>query len=122
MSKVLIAEDDKFLLMAYAAKMKKAGFDAVLANNGAEAVQKAVSENPDIILLDLVMPEKDGFEALADLKKDAKTKKIPVIILSNLGQEEDIEKGKKLGAADYLIKSDISIKGVVEKINSILKK
>ena len=122
MIKVLIAEDDKFLLMAYAAKMKKDGFDAVIASDGEEAIAKAKSESPDIILLDLVMPKKDGFDALADLKKDPQTKGIPVVILSNLGQDDDIKKGKELGAVDYLVKSDISIKDVVAKVNEVLGK
>ena len=110
MPKVLVAEDDKFLLMAYSTKMKKSGYDTVIAANGEEAVVKAQSENPDIILLDLVMPKKDGFEALEELKSNPKTKNIPVVILSNLGQDEDVKKGKEFGAADYLVKSDISIK------------
>jgi len=122
MPKVLVAEDDRFLSKAYGAKLKKEGFDVILAMNGEEAVEEAKNKKPDIILLDLVMPRKDGFEALSDLKKDASTKSIPVIILSNLGQEEDIIKGKELGAVDYLVKSNIAIREVVEKIREVLKK
>lgn len=122
MAKVLVAEDDKFLSKAYAAKLKKTGFEVIVAMNGIEAVQKAKSDKPDIILLDLVMPKKDGFEALSDIKKDPTTKGIPVVILSNLGQEEDVKKGKELGAVDYLVKSNIAIQEVVDKINSVLGK
>lgn len=121
MIKVLIAEDDQFLLMAYSAKMKKAGFEAIIAADGDEAIAKAEESQPDIILLDLVMPKKDGFEVLEAIKNNPKIKDTPVVILSNLGQEDDIKRGKELGAADYLVKSDISIKAVVEKINEVLK-
>ena len=120
MTKVLVAEDDKFLSKAYAAKLKKEGFDVVLAGNGEEAVEKTKSEKPDVVLLDLIMPKKDGFDSLSDIKKDQTTKNIPVVILSNLGQEEDIERGKKLGAVDYLVKSNISIQDVVNKIKQVL--
>ncbi len=122
MAKILVAEDDKFLSKAYAAKLKKESFEVILALNGEEAVQKAKTEKPDIILLDLVMPKKDGFEALADIKKDKSLKSIPVIILSNLGQEEDIKKGNELGAAGYLVKSNIAIADVVKKIREVLGK
>lgn len=122
MSKVLVAEDDRFLSKAYGTKLKKEGFEVILAINGEEAFLKAKSEKPDVILLDLVMPKKDGFEALADLKKDSTTKIIPVIVLSNLGQEEDISRGRELGAVDYLVKSNISIREVVEKVKEVLKK
>ncbi|MFA6255066.1 MAG: response regulator [Patescibacteria group bacterium] len=120
MAKVLVAEDDQFLSKAYSAKLKKSGFEVMLANDGEEVMQKVKTEKPDIILLDLIMPKKDGFEVLAELKKDEKLKKIPVVVLSNLGQEEDITRGKKLGAVGYLVKSNIPISAVVEKINQIL--
>ncbi len=122
MIKVLVAEDDRFLIKAYAAKLKKEGFDVLLAVNGEEAVEKAKKEKPDVILLDLVMPKKDGFDALADIKSDPSLKNIPVVILSNLGQEEDIKRGKDLGAAGYLVKSNIAIADVVKKIKEVLGK
>lgn len=119
-TKVLMAEDDKFISLAYKDGLTRAGFEIIIAKDGNEAVQQAKSFMPDIILMDLVMPEKNGFEALEELKKDKATKDIPVIILSNLGQDSDITKGKELGAADYLIKSNFSISEVVEKINCVL--
>ena len=121
MTKILVGEDDRFLAKAYNVKLIKAGFDVVLAANGEEVVAKALSEKPDLILLDLIMPKKDGFEALEEIKKLAPTKNIPVIILSNLGQIEDIQRGKELGASDYLVKSNISINDIVSKINQLLK-
>ena len=120
MIKVLVAEDDAFLSKAYAAKLTKEGFEVISALNGEEIMEKVKSEKPDIILLDIVMPKKNGFDVLYDLKQEPSTKNTPVIILSNLGQEEDIKRGKDLGADDYLIKSDIAINDVVDKIKQVL--
>lgn len=122
MIKVLVAEDDVFLSKAYAAKLKKEKFEVVLASDGEEVLNKVKAEKPDIILLDIVMPKKNGFDVLYDLKQDQETSKIPVVILSNLGQAEDISKGKDLGADDYLIKSNIAIKDIVSKIKQVLSK
>jgi DNA-binding response OmpR family regulator len=119
-SKVLIAEDDKFLIKAYSAKLTKEGFKIIMAANGNEVVIKAKAEKPDIILLDLNMPEKNGFDALYELKQDETTKNILVIITSNLSQESDIKRSKDLGATDYLVKSDTPIQKVVEKIKQVL--
>ena len=120
--KVLVAEDDKFLIKAYSAKLAKEGFAVILATNGNEATAKTKIEHPDVILLDLVMPEKNGFDALYELKQDETTKDIPVIITSNLSQETDIKRGKDLGAADYLVKSDTPIQEIVGKIKQVLSK
>lgn len=119
-SRVLLAEDDKFISRAYQDGLKRAGFDVVSAVDGQEAVDKAKTDKPDIILLDLIMPVKNGFEALEEIKQNEETKKIPVIILSNLGQDSDIQKGKNLGAADYLIKSNFSMNEVIKKIEQFL--
>ncbi len=120
--KVLVAEDDKFLVKAFAAKLVKDDFDVIIAGNGNEAVSKAKKNKPDIILLDLVMPQKNGFDALYELKQDEETKDIPVIITSNLSQEVDIKRGKDLGADDYLVKSDTPIQEIMAKIKQILTK
>lgn len=114
MTKVLIAEDDRFLLKMGQAKLTKSGYDVVCAQNGEEAITKAHEENPDILLLDVIMPIKNGFEALKEIRAHPKLKNKPVIILSNLGQESDLEKGKELGATDYLIKSNVSIEEVLK--------
>jgi len=118
--KILLAEDDRYILRAYKIGLEKAGFVVVPACNGAEAIEKIKSEKPDIVLLDLMMPEKNGFEVLEEVKKDKQVKHIPVIIFSNLGQESDIEKAKALGAVDYLVKSDLYMKEVVEKVKEHL--
>ena len=114
--KILLAEDDKFISRAYFDGLSRAGYEMVTAFNGNEALKKAKEEKFDLILLDVIMPEKNGFEVLEEIKKDADLSKIPVIVLSNLGQTTDIEKGKELGASDYMIKSNYSMSEVIEKI------
>ncbi|RLC36993.1 response regulator [Candidatus Falkowbacteria bacterium] len=119
---ILLAEDDKFISRAYNDGLSRNGFNVVLAQDGNEAVKFAKEKRPDIILLDLIMPDKNGFEALKEIKADEKTKQIPVIILSNLGQDTDIKKGKEMGAVDYLIKANFSMSEVIEKIRGYLAK
>lgn len=118
--KVLIAEDDHFLAKIYKIKFAKEGINADIATDGNEALEKIREQKPDLVLLDLVMPGKDGFEVLEELQSDKTLKKIPIIVLSNLGQEEDIAKGKSFGIVDYFIKSDISIHDIVKKVKEIL--
>ncbi len=121
MTKILVAEDDKFLGSAYRAKLTKTGFEVQIATDGEEALVMLQSFTPDIILLDLVMPRKDGFATLEALKKDDKLKAIPVIVASNLGQKEDLDKAKALGAVDYVIKSDLSLDALISKILETLE-
>ena len=119
MKKILVAEDDKFLANAYRVKLEKAGFEARIATNGEEALDIMLSFTPDVIILDLVMPGKDGFATLAEIKNNPKWKNIPVLVASSLGQKEDVEKATALGAADYVIKSDLSMVSLIEKINAL---
>ena len=121
MTKVLIAEDDRFISSAYNIKLTKEQFEVELAFDGEETIAKARSFSPDLILLDLIMPKKDGFETLKDLKNDPKLKTIPVIVSSNLGQKEDKDKALALGALDYFVKSDISLTDLIEKIKKSVK-
>jgi two-component system, OmpR family, alkaline phosphatase synthesis response regulator PhoP len=121
MTKILVVEDDKFLDSAYRAKLTKTGFEVQIATDGDEALQTLQSFVPDIILLDLVMPKKDGFATLEELKKSEKLKHIPVIVASNLGQKEDLDKAKALGARDFIIKSDLSLDALITKILEILQ-
>jgi DNA-binding response OmpR family regulator len=116
--KVLIAEDDKFLASAYRVKLNKLGFEVKVAVDGIEALQILVDFQPDVILLDLIMPNQDGFVTLEKIKADEKMKSIPVIVTSNLGQEEDINKAKELGADDYIVKADMELEDLVEKIKA----
>ncbi len=120
--KILLIEDDKFLRTVLEKKMKNENFEVITAVDGEEAVQKLVEERPEFILLDIILPKKNGFIFLEEVKKDPTFKKIPVIILSNLGQEEDVKKGLAMGADDYLIKAKISLDDIVNKIKSIIEK
>lgn len=118
--KILFVDDDNFLRKVYEAELKEKNFDVVLAQDGEEGLEKAQVEDPDLIILDMIMPKKSGFEVLTELQHNPKTKNIPVIILSNLGQEDDKKKGVDLGAVDYLIKDNITLGILVEKINQYL--
>lgn len=120
--KVLIAEDEEVLRRMYVTKFKAEGFEVFAAINGEEAFKLAVENKPNIILLDIIMPLVDGFSTLKKLRAEEKTKNIPVMMLTNLAQESDIEEGKKLGAVDYLVKSDLTPSQVVEKIRAVIKK
>jgi DNA-binding response OmpR family regulator len=118
--KVLLAEDDRFIARAYEAGLERAGFDMLVVYDGKEAMNIIKREKPDIVLLDLVMPIKNGFEVLEEIQLDETLQHIPVVVLSNLGQESDIKKGTELGAVDYLVKSDYSMKEVIEKVKENL--
>ncbi len=119
-AKILLAEDDKFISVAYRHGLEQAGFEVILAADGQEALAKIKSERPDLILLDIIMPVKNGFDVLESLQANEELKKIPVIILSNLGQESDIKRGRELGAVDYLIKANHSLTEVVERVKKHL--
>lgn len=118
--KVLIVDDDAFLSGIYATKLELEGFAVASARDGEEGVKMAVKEKPDLILMDVLMPKLDGFEALKRVKADPETKAIPVIMLTNLGQKEDVEKGMQEGAADYLIKAHFVPAEAVDKIKKVL--
>lgn len=120
MAKILLVEDDEMLHSMYNQKFSNEGHDVVSAYNGSEGVAKAQSDKPDVILLDIIMPKMDGFVALKKIKENDDTAKIPVIMLTNLGQEEDIKKGKELGADDYFIKANHTPAEVVEKVKNLL--
>jgi len=119
--KVLIIEDDRFLRELIARKLSDNDFVTVEAMDGEEGIKKVKEEKPDLILLDLILPSIDGFEVLSQIKKDENLKSIPVIILSNLGQKEEVEKGLKMGAVDYLIKAHFTPGEIIEKIKNVLK-
>lgn len=120
--KVLIIEDDQRINKVYMAKLSLEGIEVVTALDGIEGERKIYSEKPNLILLDLMLPRKSGFEILKKIKKDPKVKDIPVLILSNLAQEKEVKKGLQLGAVDYLVKTNYSISEVMEKIKKVLKK
>jgi DNA-binding response OmpR family regulator len=121
MTKVLVAEDDRFLMSAYKVKFVKAGFDIMPASDGAEVLELLKNDQPDIILLDLIMPGKDGFAVLEELKRSEKLRVIPVIVASNLGQKEDLDRALNMGADDYIVKSDLSMDDLVNKVKAVVK-
>lgn len=121
MSKILIVEDDTFISKMYEAKLDNLGYPTKIAENGQDALQLIKEWMPDLILLDLILPILDGFEVLKQIKADNNLKNIPIIILSNLDQKENIEKGIALGADDYMIKAQFTPSEVVKKIEKCLK-
>ncbi|OGZ20226.1 MAG: hypothetical protein A3F95_02860 [Candidatus Nealsonbacteria bacterium RIFCSPLOWO2_12_FULL_39_31] len=114
--KILIIEDEKVLLDLLEKRMRAEGYDVAVALDGENGIQKAEEYKPDLILLDIVMPKKDGFEVMEELAADQELKKIPVIIVSNSGQPVEIERVKKLGARDWLVKTEFDPKEVVDKV------
>ena len=119
--KILLVEDDPFLIDIYSTKLKDAGFEVLVSDEGEEAIGKVKDENPDLVLLDIVLPEIDGWEILRRIKSDEKFKNLKVIILSNLGQKEEVKKGMELGAVNYLIKAQYTPSQVVEEVKKALK-
>lgn len=113
---VLIVEDDVFLRKILATKFDKEGFDVRAAANGEEALNMIEDKVPSLILLDLIMPKVSGFDVLNEIRADDKTKDLPVVVLSNLGQEEDRERVMKLGALCFLSKADNSINHIVSRV------
>lgn len=119
-TKVLLVEDDKMILDMYTLKFTQEGYKVVQAENGKDGFENAKKEKPDVILLDIILPQMDGFTVLKKLKGEAVTKNIPVVLLTNLGQDGDVKKGLELGAIDYLIKANYTPSQVVEKVKSLL--
>ncbi len=120
--KILIVEDDKFLRELITRKLIAENYEIVEAIDGEEGLKKIKEEKPDLVLLDLILPGIDGFEVLSKMKDDPALASIPVIILSNLGQREDVEKGLKLGAVDYLVKAHFTPNEIIEKVKNSLAK
>lgn len=120
-AKILIVEDDPTLLEMYSLKLKEDGFNFFTASDGEAGLEIAFKEKPSVILLDIMMPKMDGFAVLAKIKEDSSFANTPIIMLSNLGQKGDVDKGKKLGASDYIVKASMTPSQVVEKIKSFIK-
>lgn len=118
--KVLLVEDDPFLYKVLAQRLKEEGIDVTVAVDGEEALVQVAKISPALVLLDLILPKKSGFEVLAQLRKRKESAKLPVVVLSNLGQQEDIEQMEKLGVREYLVKADYSLTEMVEKVKQHL--
>ncbi len=119
--KIMWVEDDKFLSDIIARKLSAQGSVLIHASDGGTALKILENESPDIVLLDILLSGIDGYEILKRMKSAEKTKHIPVILLSNLGQKSDVEKGKALGAARFLIKATVTLDEIVEEIKAVLK-
>lgn len=118
---ILLVEDDTFLAGMYVTKLELEGFRVVLASDGEQAVVLAKKEIPQLMLLDIVLPKKSGFDVLREVQADPTTKGVPVILLTNLGQKEDVKKGLQLGATDYLIKAHFMPSEVVAKVKRLVR-
>ncbi len=118
--RVLLAEDDRFLRRAAEARLRRHGLEVLTAADGEEALRVARAEPLDLILLDVVMPKLEGFEVLKLLKEDEATARIPVIILSNLGQDRDVAQAKALGAIAFLVKAHLSLQDLVDRVDAAL--
>ncbi len=119
-NKILIVEDDAVISAMYKSKFESDGFEILIASDGADGLELAKKEKPNIIMMDIIMPRMDGFSVLAELKKASQTKNIPVIMLTNLGTDEDKDKAKKLGVVDYLVKANLTPAQISEKIKKYL--
>jgi DNA-binding response OmpR family regulator len=115
---ILLAEDDRFLRKAAETMLKRHGFAVTTAGDGEEALRLARAAPPGLLLLDLIMPKLQGFDVLKALKDDPATAAIPVIVLSNLGQDSDVQLAKERGAVDYIIKSNIALEALVERVRA----
>jgi len=119
--KILVVEDDPMISSMYKTKFEVDGFEVFTADNGATGLELAKKEKPDIVMLDIILPQLDGFSVLEQIKQDKATKSIPVIMLTNLSTDEDKKKGEKMGALDYLVKASLTPGQISEKIKQILK-
>lgn len=120
MKKVVLVEDDQFLNKVYGVKFYGQGFEVAYLTNGKDIVETVKREKADLVVMDLMMPGVDGFQALRELKGDMQTKNIPVLVLSNLSGDEDIKTVMSLGAAKFLVKSQVDINEVVEEVKTLL--
>ncbi len=122
MKTILLVEDDPFLVDIYTTKLKEAGFSIRVAIDGKEVLRKIKKDMPDLLLLDIVLPNFNGWEILRKIERDDELKTIKIVILSNLGEKEEIEKGLKLGATRYLVKAHYTPSDVIKEVKKILNK
>ncbi len=120
MKKILVIEDDPFLSEMYLNKLTEAGFEAEVISDGKKGLSAIKEKCPDLALLDIVLPKMDGFEVLREVRADKKLKNIPIILLTNLGQKNEVEKGISLGADEYIVKAHFTPAAIVAKVKQIL--
>ena len=114
--KILIIEDEEIMYTALERKLKSTGYEVSVAEDGVEGLEKMRKEKPDLILLDIIMPRKGGFEVMEEMQKEEDLKNIPIIVISNSGQPVELDKAKELGAQDWLIKTEFDPQEVIEKV------
>lgn len=118
--KVLVIDDDKFARTVYESELHQENIAVELSKDGEEGLAMAKKNVPDLIIMELILTRKNGFEVIEELKKDPKLKKVPIVVCSSLSQKSDIEEAKKLGIAKYLSKEDYSLKQVVKEVMNVL--
>jgi DNA-binding response OmpR family regulator len=116
----MIVEDDSFLSQLLSNRLGRDGLNIIRAGDGEEALGVLKNTRPDLILLDLILPKKSGFEVMEEIQRNPLLKKAPIVIISNLGQDDDISRGKQLGAIEYYVKAKISIEDLVTKVQELL--
>ncbi len=121
MSRILIVEDEDFLIQALKDNLSAEGWTVDIAKNGEEALERIAKKKPDLVLLDILMPKRDGFYVLEEIRKNPEWKLIPVIVLSNLGEDTSIKRAMEMGANDYFVKSQHPIQEVIEKVRDYLE-
>lgn len=121
MAKILVVEDDINLQKTLLDYLKRENFETLGASNGEDGIILAKKEKPDLILLDIVLPRKNGYEVIKELKSDDNASRIPIVLLTNLGSSNDVEKALNLGATTYLVKADYKLEEIIAKIKEILK-
>jgi DNA-binding response OmpR family regulator len=121
MPRILLVEDDRFLRRAAEAALRRHGYTVLTAADGEEGLRVARSELPDLVLLDLIMPGLQGFEVLKLLKEEGATASIPVIVLSNLGQDSDVQQALAAGAVDYLIKANLALDRLIDRVKALFE-
>ncbi|HHE45960.1 MAG TPA: response regulator [Candidatus Moranbacteria bacterium] len=119
--RILIIEDETTLRETMAEYLSGDNFEVARASDGEEGIKQAKSKKPDLIILDIILPKKDGYEVLEEIKKDPQTKNIPVILLTNLESAENVQKAFEKGATTYLVKSDYSLEDIAKKVKETLK-
>lgn len=121
MEKILVVEDDQFLASLLKNRLQKEGFDVLLAKDGEEALSILESTQPELVLLDIILPKKSGFEVMEEVRENPKLEKLAVVIISNLGQPEDMVRGQQLGAIEYFVKAKTPLDELIKKIKEIVQ-
>jgi DNA-binding response OmpR family regulator len=117
---VMVVEDDLFLAQLLSNRLSREGISVIRAGDGEEALSLLKNTKPDLILLDIILPKKSGFEVMEEIQRNPLLKRAPIVIISNLGQDDDISRGRQLGAVEYYVKAKVSIEDLVIKVQELL--